>query len=109
MNALITSREDLALSFEINGLTQGMHEVLYTGWDDFKDQLCGFDLQPKFEALKLKIGAISILDQGCGSTRTIFEATEHLETGRDKTLGPVNAFGITASAKYFAEEVPEPL
>lgn len=96
----------LADSFESIGHCEGAHQVLNIQWKDFLTRnFRDFDVQPILGVLMQKPGTLAILDEGCGSSNTLFEVVEALEVGR--SADPIVAYGITASTDYLAEAVPE--
>ena len=73
----------------------GSHAVIDTPWQGFVEEMT---VTPLLERLCQKDGDIDVLDVGCGSSLTLFEAIEDIE--QHKPGGKVNGFGITASPDY---------
>lgn len=103
----IDTSAELDQSFIEIGRYGGAHMVLDTSWEYFLAQnFDGFSIQKLMEGLYQKSGDISVLDEGCGSSITIFEAIEDIERKRE-TLGAVNGYGITASTGCLVQPVPD--
>lgn len=79
----------------------GSHAVIDTQWQSFVGEL---NATPLLERLFQKEGDLDILDEGCGSSLTLFQAVEDIEQQR-KTQGKINGFGITASPDYLNKGV----
>jgi SAM-dependent methyltransferase len=73
----------------------GSHAVIDTPWQKFAGEM---NVTPLLERLYQRDGNIDVLDVGCGSSLTLFQAVEDIE--QHKPGGKVNGFGVTASPDY---------
>lgn len=105
------SAEDLETtlkdSFDRKETSIGQHSILDTEWKSFLgefQQTAGVDMLLKEIYQR---DNIDILDEGCGSSLTVFQAVEDVETHSRKGIA-VKGYGVTASSSFLNRGVESP-
>jgi len=101
------ARQRLQKSFAGIENAAGSHAVLDTEWSHFLDvNFKGLvDVRQLLDTIYQRDGDISVLDEGCGSSLTLFQAVEDIEKHK-KDGGKIQACGLTASPDYLFKGVP---
>lgn len=86
----------LKSSFERKETDVGQHSVLDTQWESVLNEFKATSNRDKLLGRIYQRSKIDILDEGCGSSITIFEAVESAEESKKVVSG----FGITASLGF---------
>ena len=100
------ARPYLALVFNSQKGNKGSHSILDSPWSkiltEFSELINVSELLKRFK----ERAEIDILDEGCGSSLTLFQAVEELE--KDRT-GLTNGYGITASPEFLMQGASSPI
>ena len=100
-----TSKEEvrpfLASAFSSQKGNKGSHSVLDTDWKKVLEEFNGlYDTSGFLKNLQSKQEDIDILDEGCGSSLTLFQAIEQMEMDRTYLT---NGYGVTASPEFLMQ------
>ena len=102
--------EELSRKFEATYRSQdgnkGSHAVLDTNWRRFFDEFSGLvDIHPLLRGIQSQRSNLDILDEGCGSSLTLFEAIESIES--EANGHRVNGYGLTTSPQFLSRGSPD--
>lgn len=97
----------LKASFDKKETDVGQHSVLDTQWQHFLDEFGQTAEIDKFLKEIYQRDSVDILDEGCGSSLTVFQAVEDAEKHFKKGV-TVKGYGITASSSFLNRGVESP-
>ncbi len=78
---------------------KGTHAVIDTQWSRFLEEFSGLvDVNSLLRGIYSRVSDLDVLDEGCGSSLTLFEAIESIENEANGYR--VNGYGLTASLQF---------
>ena len=85
---------------------KGSHAVLDTNWKRFLDKFSSLiDIHLLLRGIQSQRSDLDVLDKGCGSSLTLFEAIESIES--EANGHRVNGYGLTTSPQFLSRGSPD--
>ena len=102
--------EELSAKLESTYTSQdgnkGSHAVIDTNWSRFLKEFSGLvDINQVLKGISTRGSDLDVLDEGCGSSLTLFESIESIENEANGYR--VNGYGLTASPQFLRRGSPE--